>query len=74
MKKRRFSTVILLIIAGRPGFEDLDQDNYHLNEHPQCVIGSGFQLYFAWRTRNGLWLEIQGNWGKMALTVFRLAP
>ena len=45
--------------------------HYHLNESQQ-VIGSGFQLYFVENPGMAYGWKFGGNWGKMALTIFRM--
>jgi signal peptidase II len=45
--------------------------SFHLNESHQ-VLGNGFQFYFVENPGMAYGWKFGGNWGKMALTVFRM--
>ena len=71
MKARNVTIVILLIIIVDQALKLWIKTNYHLNESHQ-VIGSGFQLYFVENPGMAYGWKFGGNWGKMALTIFRM--
>jgi signal peptidase II len=71
MKARHVTLIILLIIIADQLLKIWIKTNYHLNEHHN-VIGSGFQLYFVENPGMAYGWKFGGNWGKMALTIFRM--
>lgn len=71
MKARHVTLIILLIIIADQLLKIWIKTNYHLNEHHQ-VIGSGFQLYFVENPGMAYGWKFGGEWGKMALTIFRM--
>ncbi len=71
MKARHVTFIILLIIIADQALKVWIKTNYHLNESHQ-VIGSGFQLYFVENPGMAYGWKFGGNWGKMALTIFRM--
>ena len=71
MKARNVTIIILLIIIADQALKLWIKTNYHLNESHQ-VIGSGFQLYFVENPGMAYGWKFGGNWGKMALTIFRM--
>ncbi len=71
MKARNVTLIILLIIIADQLLKIWIKTNYHLNEHHQ-VIGSGFQLYFVENPGMAYGWKFGGEWGKMALTIFRM--
>lgn len=71
MKARHVTLIILLIIIADQVLKIWIKTNYHLNEHHQ-VIGSGFQLYFVENPGMAYGWKFGGEWGKMALTIFRM--
>ena len=71
MKARQVTFIILLIIIADQVLKIWIKTNYHLNESHQ-VIGSGFQLYFVENPGMAYGWKFGGEWGKMALTIFRM--
>ena len=71
MKARQVTFIILLIIIADQALKLWIKTNYHLNESHQ-VIGSGFQLYFVENPGMAYGWKFGGEWGKMALTIFRM--
>ena len=71
MKARQVTFIILLIIIADQALKIWIKTNYHLNESHQ-VIGSGFQLYFVENPGMAYGWKFGGEWGKMALTIFRM--
>lgn len=72
MKKKHVAFIILLIVIIDQSLKLWIKTHYNLNEHHQ-MIGSGFQLYFVENPGMAYGWKFGGNWGKMALTVFRMA-
>ena len=71
MKARHVSLIILLIIIADQLLKIWIKTNFPLNESRQ-MIGSGFQLYFVENPGMAYGWKFGGNWGKMALTIFRM--
>ncbi len=71
MKARNVTLIILLIIIADQVLKVWIKTNFHLNQH-QDVIGSGFQLYFVENPGMAYGWKFGGEWGKMALTIFRM--
>jgi signal peptidase II len=71
MKAKHVTFIILLIIIADQVLKLWIKTNFHLNES-RSVIGSGFQLYFVENPGMAYGWKFGGNWGKMALTVFRM--
>ena len=71
MKARHVTFIILLIIIADQVLKLWIKTHYHLNEHHN-IIGSGFQLYFVENPGMAYGWKFGGNWGKMALTIFRM--
>ena len=72
MKKRHVAFIILLIVIADQALKLWIKTHYNLNV-PHKIIGSGFQLYFVENPGMAYGWKFGGNWGKMALTVFRMA-
>ncbi len=72
MKARHVTFIILLIVIADQALKLWIKTHYHLNDHHN-VLGSGFQLYFVENPGMAYGWKFGGNWGKMALTIFRLA-
>jgi signal peptidase II len=72
MKARHVTLIILLIVIADQVLKLWIKTHYELNDHHQ-VLGSGFQLYFVENPGMAYGWKFGGNWGKMALTVFRMA-
>ena len=71
MKARKVTFIILLIIIADQALKLWIKTHFHLNDHQQ-VIGSGFQLWFVENPGMAYGWKFGGDWGKMALTIFRL--
>ena len=71
MKVRHVTFIILLIVLADQALKLWIKTHYHLNESHQ-ILGSGFQLYFVENPGMAYGWKFGGNWGKMALTVFRM--
>lgn len=71
MKKRHLLIIITLILLIDQTLKFYIKTHFHLNTSRQ-VFGSGFQLYFVENPGMAYGWKFGGNWGKMALTIFRL--
>lgn len=71
MKAGKVTFIILLIIIADQALKLWIKTNYQLNESHE-IIGSGFQLYFVENPGMAYGWKFGGNWGKMALTIFRM--
>jgi signal peptidase II len=71
MKKRYLVILVLAILVVDQALKIYIKTNYHLNTSSN-VIGSWFQLYFVENPGMAYGWKFGGNWGKLALTVFRL--
>jgi signal peptidase II len=71
MKIRHVTFIILLIILADQALKLWVKTHYQLNEHHD-VLGSRFQLYFVENPGMAYGWKFGGNWGKLALTVFRM--
>ena len=72
MKKRSVFFIICLIVIADQVLKIYIKTHYHAGEsHP--VIGNWFQLYFIENEGMAYGWKLGGDWGKMALTLFRLA-
>ncbi len=71
MKARHVTFIILLIIIADQVLKFWIKTNFHLNES-RSVIGNGFQLYFVENPGMAYGWKFGGEWGKMALTIFRM--
>jgi len=71
MKARHVTFIILLIVIADQALKLWIKTHYHLNESHK-VLGSGFQLYFVENPGMAYGWKFGGEWGKMALTVFRM--
>ena len=72
MKGRYAALIIFLIVFADQALKLWIKTHYHLNEHHE-VLGSGFQLYFVENPGMAYGWKFGGNFGKLALTVFRMA-
>ena len=72
MKRRHVVLIILLIVIADQALKLWIKTHYHLNESHQ-VLGNGFQLYFVENPGMAYGWKFGGNFGKLALTVFRMA-
>lgn len=72
MKKRSVFLIIALILIADQALKIYIKTHFHVGEsHP--VIGNWFQLYFIENEGMAYGWKFGGEWGKMALTLFRLA-
>lgn len=71
MKTRYTALIILLIVGIDQALKLWIKTHYELHEHHN-ILGSGFQLYFVENPGMAYGWKFGGNWGKMALTIFRL--
>lgn len=71
MKKRDLLLIIGLIIIVDQALKIYIKTKYHLNTSTP-VFGDWFQLYFVENPGMAYGWKFGGNWGKMALTIFRL--
>ncbi len=71
MKAIKVTFIILFIIIADQALKLWIKTNYQLNDSHQ-VIGSGFQLYFVENPGMAYGWKFGGEWGKMALTIFRM--
>jgi len=72
MKAKHVAFIIALVVIADQALKLYIKTHYALNDHHN-VIGSGFQLYFVENPGMAYGWKFGGNWGKLALTVFRLA-
>ena len=71
MKSRNLIIIIALIVIADQALKIYIKTNFQLND-AQPVMGNWFQLYFVENPGMAYGLKFGGNWGKVALTVFRL--
>lgn len=71
MKSKHVALFIFLIVVIDQAFKIYIKTNFHLND-AQPVFGSWFQLYFVENPGMAYGWKFGGNFGKIALTIFRL--
>ena len=72
MKLRHVTLIILLIVIADQALKLWIKTHYELNTgHP--VLGNRFELYFVENPGMAYGWKFGGDWGKMALTIFRMA-
>ena len=71
MKKRYLVILIGFILILDQALKIYIKTHYHLNTSSE-VVGNGFQFYFVENPGMAYGWKFGGNWGKMALTIFRL--
>ena len=71
MKKRYLVILVVAILIIDQALKIYIKTNYHLNTSTS-VAGNWFQLYFVENPGMAYGWKFGGNWGKMALTIFRL--
>lgn len=72
MKARHIALLIAAVVIADQALKIYIKTKYALNEsHP--VLGNWFQLYFVENPGMAYGWKFGGNWGKLALTVFRFA-
>lgn len=72
MKKRTVFLIILLIVVADQALKIFVKTHYHLGEST-LVLGRWFRLYFIENEGMAYGWKFGGEFGKMALTLFRLA-
>ena len=72
MKKRSVFFIICLIVLADQVLKIYIKTHYHAGES-HAVLGNWFQLYFIENEGMAYGWKLGGEWGKMALTLFRLA-
>ncbi len=72
MKGRNVFLVIFLIVLADQVLKIYIKTNYHVGES-HAVIGNWFRLYFIENEGMAYGWKFGGEWGKMILTLFRLA-
>lgn len=71
MKAKHIALIIAAVVIADQALKIYIKTKYHLNEsHP--VLGNWFQLYFVENPGMAYGWKFGGNWGKLALTIFRL--
>ncbi|CAN5900247.1 lipoprotein signal peptidase [soil metagenome] len=71
MKSKHIIFIILLILLADQALKIYIKTGFHLNTSHD-VLGKSFQLYFVENPGMAYGWKFGGNWGKVALTVFRL--
>ncbi len=72
MKKRSVFLLILLIVIADQAIKIFVKTHYHVGES-HLIFGHWFQLYFIENEGMAYGWKLGGEFGKMALTLFRLA-
>jgi signal peptidase II len=72
VKKRSVFFIICLIVIADQVLKIYIKTHYHAGES-HAVLGNWFQLYFIENEGMAYGWKLGGEWGKMALTLFRLA-
>lgn len=70
MKKKHVFLIVLLVVLADQLLKIYIKTQFPLNAS-RPVIGSWFQLYFVENPGMAYGMKFGGNWGKMALTIFR---
>ncbi len=71
MKKIHIVIIVCLVIIADQALKVYVKTTFPLNTH-QAMAGSWFQLYFVENPGMAYGWKFGGNWGKMALTIFRM--
>ena len=72
MKGRNVFLIILLLVVADQALKIYVKTHFHLDESHN-VVGNWFKLYFIENEGMAYGWKFGGNWGKMLLTLFRLA-
>ncbi len=72
MKARTIALLIFLIVLADQALKFYIKTHYYINEHHN-VLGEWFRLHFVENEGMAYGWKFGGEWGKMALTLFRLA-
>ena len=71
MKRINVTLLVLLILFADQALKIWVKTSFNLHENRQ-MLGSGAQLYFVENMGMAYGWSFGGNWGKLALTVFRM--
>lgn len=71
MKGKHVALIIFLIVLADQALKFYIKTHYYINEHIN-VLGNWFQLHFVENEGMAYGWKFGGDWGKMALTLFRL--
>lgn len=71
MKKAHVFIIVLLVVLADQALKYYIKTNFYLNTS-RPVLGNWFQMYFVENPGMAYGLKFGGNWGKLALTVFRM--
>jgi signal peptidase II len=71
MKAKHIAFIIALIVIADQALKLYIKTHYHLNDNHN-VVGNWFQFYFVENPGMAYGWKFGGNWGKLALTIFRL--
>ena len=71
MKKQHIVLIVLLILLADQALKIYIKTTFHLHDSVK-VLGSWFQLYFVENPGMAYGWKFGGEWGKVALTVFRI--
>jgi len=72
MKGKHIVFIIALVVLADQALKLYIKTHYQLNDHHN-VLGERFQFYFVENPGMAYGWKFGGDWGKLALTVFRLA-
>ncbi len=71
MKARNLALIVALVVIADQALKIYIKTNFHLNTSRE-MLGESFQLYFVENPGMAYGWKFGGEWGKVALTVFRL--
>jgi signal peptidase II len=71
MKSKHLIFIVALVVIADQALKIYVKTNFLLHDH-RNVLGDWFQLYFVENPGMAYGWKFGGNWGKMALTIFRL--
>ncbi|MBS1510568.1 MAG: lipoprotein signal peptidase [Bacteroidetes bacterium] len=72
IKVRHAVFIIALVVLADQALKIYIKTHFGLNDH-QNVLGEKFQLYFVENPGMAYGMKFGGSWGKLALTIFRMA-
>jgi signal peptidase II len=72
MKAKQVAFIIALVVIADQALKIYIKTNYALNDHHNVLGGDWFQFYFVENPGMAYGWKFGGNWGKLALTIFRL--
>jgi signal peptidase II len=73
MKAKHVAFIISLVVIADQALKIYIKTHYALNEHHNVLGGEWFQFYFVENPGMAYGWKFGGNWGKLALTIFRMA-